>query len=86
MKEKNLNVPIVIVSIAIPLAVAFLIMGSGDKINPGFNTGNLPLFHAILNSTTAILLLASLYFIKNKKIRAHQRGKSDSGCAERHIS
>ncbi len=30
------------------------------------------LFHAILNSTTAILLLASLYFIKNKRIRAHR--------------
>ena len=33
---------------------------------------NLPLFHAILNSTTAILLLASLYFIKNRRIRAHR--------------
>jgi len=42
------------------------------KVNPGFNTHSLPLFHAILNSTTAILLLASLYFIKNKKIKAHK--------------
>jgi putative membrane protein len=73
LKEKNLNLPIVIVSIAIPLAVAFLIMGPATRINPGFNTSNLPLFHAILNSTTAILLLASLYFIKNKNILAHKR-------------
>ena len=72
MKEKNLTLPIIIVSIAIPLAVAFLIMGSTAKIKLGFNTGNLPLFHAILNSTTAILLLASLYFIRNKRIRAHR--------------
>lgn len=72
MKEKNLTIPIIIVSIAIPLAVAFLIMGPATKINPGFNTSNLPLFHAILNSTTAILLLASLYFIKNRWIRAHR--------------
>ena len=72
MKERNLTLPIIIVSIAIPLAVAFLIMGSAAKIKLGFNTGNLPLFHAILNSTTAILLLASLYFIRNKKIRAHR--------------
>jgi putative membrane protein len=72
VKEKNLTLPIIIVSIAIPLAVAFLIMGSATKINPGFNTASLPLFHAILNSTTAILLLASLYFIKNKWIRAHR--------------
>ena len=72
MKEKNLTVPIVIISIAIPLAVAFLIMGSTAKIHLGFNTSNLPLFHAMLNSTTAILLLASLFFIKNRWIRAHR--------------
>ena len=72
MKEKNLTIPIMIVSIAIPLAVAFLILGPATKINFGFNTGNLPLFHAILNSSTAILLLASLYFIKNKRINAHK--------------
>jgi putative membrane protein len=72
MKERNLTIPIIVVSIAIPLAVAFLIMGSATKINLGINTSNLPLFHAILNSTTAILLLASLYFIKNHWIRAHR--------------
>ena len=72
MKEKNLRLPIIIVSIAIPVAVAFLILGPVSKINPGFNTGNLPLFHAILNSTTAILLLASLYFIRNGRVSAHK--------------
>jgi putative membrane protein len=72
MKQKNGTIPIIIVSIAIPLAVAFLILGTEAKINPGFNTKNLPLFHAILNSTTAILLLSSLYFIKNNRIRAHR--------------
>ncbi len=55
------------------MAVAFLILGLKTKINLGFNTSNLPLFHAILNSTTAILLLASLYFIKNGRIEAHKR-------------
>ena len=72
MKERKLTIPIIVVSIAIPLAVAFLIFGSHTKINLGFNTSSLPLFHAILNSTTAILLLASLYFIKNQWIRAHR--------------
>src|SRR5450432_4662030 len=72
MKEKNLTVPIIIVSVTIPLAVAFIILAPHTKINPGFNTRNLPLFHAILNSTTAILLLASLYFIKTMRIRAHR--------------
>ncbi len=73
MKEKNLTVPIIILSIAIPLAVAFLIMVPSVKIDPGFNTRSLPLFHAMLNATTAILLLASLYFIRNKKRKAHKR-------------
>jgi putative membrane protein len=72
MKEKSFTLPIITVSIAIPLAVAFLILGLHTKINFGFNTKNLPLFHAILNSTTAILLLASLYFIKNMRVRAHR--------------
>src|ERR1700749_1526428 len=54
------------------MAVTFLILGLHTKVNLGFNTKNLPLFHAILNSTTAILLLASLYFIKNGRIRAHR--------------
>jgi putative membrane protein len=72
MKERNLTVPIIIVSVTIPLAVAFIILAPHTKINPGFNTRNLPLFHAILNSTTAILLLASLYFIKNMWVRAHR--------------
>ncbi len=72
MKERNLTLPIIIVSIAIPVTVAFLILGTHTKINLGFDTKNLPLFHAILNSTTAILLLASLYFIKIMWIRAHR--------------
>jgi len=72
MKEKNLTLPIIIVSIAIPIAVAFLILVPNVKYDFGFNTRTLPLFHAILNSTTAILLLSSLYFIKNKKIKAHK--------------
>lgn len=72
MKERSLTIPIVIVSVAVPLAIAALILLPHAKINPGFNTSALPLFHAILNSTTAILLLSSLYFIKHQRIRAHR--------------
>jgi putative membrane protein len=72
MKEKNLTVPIVIISVAIPAAVAIILLVPGIKIDFGFNTRALPLFHAILNSTTAILLLASLYFIKNGLVKAHK--------------
>jgi len=72
-RERNLTPAIIIVSIAIPLAVAFLILVPTAKLDLGFNTHVLPLFHAILNSTTAILLLASLYFIKNGQVTAHKR-------------
>ena len=72
MKEKNLTKPIIIVSIAIPLAVAFLILVPKAKIDVGFDTRFLPLFHAMLNASTAILLVASLYFIRNGQRKAHK--------------
>ena len=71
--QRNFNKAIVIVSVAIPTAVAFLILVPKAKINVGFNTRSLPLFHAILNSSTAILLLASLYFIRHGQVKAHRR-------------
>lgn len=70
---KNLTTAIIIVSIAIPAAVAFIILVPQVKIDFGFNTSFLPLFHAILNSSTAILLIASLYFIRHGLIKAHKR-------------
>jgi putative membrane protein len=71
-RKRDLTLPIIIVSIAIPVAVAVIILVPGVKIDLGFNTHALPLFHAILNSSTAILLLASLYFIRHGQIRAHR--------------
>jgi len=71
--QRNFNKGIIIVSVAIPAAVAFLILVPQAKIDVGFNTRSLPLFHAILNSSTAILLLASLYFIRHGQVRAHRR-------------
>lgn len=72
-QEKNFTKAIIIVSVAIPAAVAFLILVPQARVNFGFNTHTLPLFHAILNSSTAILLLASLYFIRHGQVRAHKR-------------
>lgn len=73
LTKKNYTRAIIIVSIAIPAAVAFLILGPQARIDLGFNTHSLPLFHAILNSSTAILLLASLYFIRHGQVTAHRR-------------
>lgn len=72
MKQKNFTLPIILVSIVIPAAVAIIILVPGLKINFGFSTKSLPLFHAILNGSTALLLLASLYFIKNGQRNAHK--------------
>lgn len=71
--KKNYTKAIIVVSIAIPAAVAFLILGPQAKLDLGFNTRSLPLFHAMLNSSTAILLLASLYFIRHGQVTAHRR-------------
>src|ERR1700733_13994104 len=70
---RNLTTAIVVVSIAIPAAVAFIILVPQVKIDFGFNKLFLPLLHAILNSSTAILLLASLYFIRKGQVLAHKR-------------
>src|ERR1700744_6030149 len=72
VQQKNFTKAIIIVSVAIPAAVAFIILVPQAKIDFGFNTHMLPLFHAVLNSTTAILLLASLYFIRHGQVRAHK--------------
>jgi putative membrane protein len=72
MKTKNLNTPIIIVSIAIPVVVALLFLLPHPDIRVGFDIRILPFINAILNSATAILLLASLYFIKNGLRKAHQ--------------
>jgi putative membrane protein len=73
IEKRSLTLPIIIVSIAIPAAVAVLILVPGARIDLGFNTRVLPFIYASLNACTAVLLLASLYFIRNGQILAHKR-------------
>jgi len=72
LKDKNLNLPIAIVSILIPVVVAVLFVLPKPDIEAGFDVRIMPFFHALLNSATAVLLLASLYFIKNGYVTAHK--------------
>lgn len=72
LKNKNLNLPIAIVSILIPVVVAVLFVLPKPDIEAGFDVRVMPFFHALLNSATAVLLLASLYFIKNGYTKAHK--------------
>jgi putative membrane protein len=60
---------IIVVSIAIPIAVAALL-----KIKiPGVDLSFLPPTYATINGLTAILLIAALVAIKSKKTVLHQR-------------
>lgn len=72
MKDKNLTIPVILISIIIPLGIAFLFFVPGEKIHLGFNIEVLPLIEALLNFTTFILLLTSFYFIKKGNVKAHK--------------
>lgn len=61
-----------VLSIAIPIAVALLI-GIQAKINLGSWTKVLPHVIGAINTLTAICLLMSLYYIKNKNVQLHER-------------
>jgi putative membrane protein len=56
-----------ILSIAIPVVVALLFVAPQTGKLGGFNVAFLPHLNAVLNSATALALLAGFYFIKVKK-------------------
>lgn len=72
MREKNLTWPVVLISIAIPLGVALLLFVPHSAVKVSFDLKVLPLVEALLNFTTFILLLASLYFIRSGNRQAHK--------------
>lgn len=65
---------IVALSVIIPLAVAGLMFLPNDlRISFGnANLRSLPFFHAVLNGSTAVLLMVGFVWIKNKKIALHR--------------
>lgn len=68
-------IPLIIaLSVIIPLAVALMFaMPDSMKLEIGFvNTRSLPFFHAVLNASTAILLIVGFILIKQKKIALHK--------------
>ncbi len=72
MKDKNLTLPITIVSIAIPLVVVVLFYLKPPEVALGFDLHILPTFHASLNFSTALLLMLGYYFIRKNNKKAHQ--------------
>ncbi|WP_395052837.1 DUF420 domain-containing protein [Flavobacterium sp.] len=72
--EKKLNLPIIIVSIVIPVAVAvmfsFKLKDFGIIVEP---LSFLPPIYASINALTAVLLIAGLISILNKKKELHKK-------------
>jgi len=68
MTEKARTQLIIVLSIAIPIAVALLFMVKID----GYDFAFLPAVYASTNGLTAVLLLAALYCIKNNNMNLHQ--------------
>ena len=68
--EKRLNLAAYIVSAVVLLLVLLM---RRVKIELGMDFGFMPPVIASLNALTAVLLVISLYFIKNKQIERHRR-------------
>jgi putative membrane protein len=69
---KKLNRTITIISIALPLVVVVL-FGVKLKVDLPFDPHLLPMINAILNSISAVTLIAALIAVKQKNIRMHSR-------------
>lgn len=64
---------ITILSVIVPVLVAVLILfPNALQLDLGIDRGTLPAFHAIINGTTAVLLLIGLGLIRAKKLAAHK--------------
>ena len=64
---------IYIISLVITLAIVFLILGPRPEGMEGMlDVSALPLINALLNTTSALLLLLALRFIKQKEIQKHK--------------
>jgi putative membrane protein len=72
-KEKQLKPFIIAAAIAIPVVVTILAIIPRMDILGGLNPYLLPLFNAIINGSTFVILLAALWAIKNKNITLHKR-------------
>ena len=72
MTEKIYLRLITTVSILIPVVVAVLIFKPEPIKLVGMDVSILPVFHALINGTVAILLIVALVLIKNGKIVLHK--------------
>ena len=72
MLEKRGPAVIIIISILVPLVVVFLMLMPERYNFLGIDSGLLPLFHAVINGMTAVLLTTGFILIKKKSRTAHR--------------
>lgn len=72
MENRHYLRVIYIVSIAIPVVVAFLIYSPPQLAADGTWIRVLPKFHAIINSLTTVILIIAYFAIKKKKVNLHR--------------
>ncbi|HMO38031.1 MAG TPA: DUF420 domain-containing protein [Saprospiraceae bacterium] len=70
--EKRLNIGAWVVTAAVLFLVA-LMRRVKIALPEGWDFSFLPPFHATLNALTALVLIAALYFIKQKNVQMHRR-------------
>lgn len=72
MKEKQLNIFVAIVSVAIPLLVFSLLYLKPPAVDLGFDINIIPAFNAAINFTVSLLLCLGYYFMLKKKVQYHK--------------
>lgn len=72
MKEKQFNILVAIISVAIPLVVLCLFYLKPPEIKIGFDLSIIPAFNASINFTVSLLLIVGYYYMKQNKIQYHK--------------
>ncbi len=63
----------IIISLLIPMIVVLLlVLPKGDASEVGPWIFSLPFYNAIINTLTAMLLIAGYFFVKNGKVKSHK--------------
>ena len=72
-KQDKVAVPLIItLSIVVPLLVLVLMLLPERYNFLGIATGSFPLFHALLNGSTAVLLVMGYFFVSIKEFKLHR--------------
>lgn len=71
-KQKTNKLIIIVVSILVPILVAFLFLHTKENADVGEWVSFLPSLNALINSTTAVLLVLGVVFIKKGNEKAHR--------------